>query len=66
MPPLYTAPARALIRLLENAVGRRHLIARATYALSPHALPSYDLGYEFEATYNTRQAGTNPARGEGQ
>ncbi len=29
-------------------------LRRATYALSPNALPSYDLGYEFEAKYKTR------------
>jgi putative hemolysin len=29
-------------------------LRRATYALSPRALPSYDLGYEFEARYKKR------------
>ena len=29
-------------------------LRKATYALSPVAVKSYDLGYEFEARYKTR------------
>ncbi len=30
-------------------------LRKATYALSPDPLKSYDLGYEFEAKYKSRQ-----------
>ena len=56
-------PPERLEALKSDPTAMMQSLRRATYALSPHALPSYDLGYEFEAKYKTRQAGGNPARG---
>jgi putative hemolysin len=47
-------PADSLHALRANPVALMETLRRATYALSPAPLPSYDHGYEFEAKYKTR------------
>ena len=47
------APA-TLDALKSDPTAMMETLRRATYALSPTKLPSYDLGYEFEAKYKTR------------
>jgi putative hemolysin len=47
------APA-TLQALKSDPTAMMETLRRATYALSPNALPSYDLGYEFEAKYKAR------------
>lgn len=47
-------PADSLQALRANPVALMETLRRATYALSPAPLPSYDHGYEFEAKYKTR------------
>ncbi len=47
-------PASTLDALKSDPTAMMETLRRATYALSPTTLPSYDLGYEFEAKYKTR------------
>lgn len=47
-------PADSLQALRANPAAMMETLRRATYALSPAPLPSYDHGYEFEAKYKTR------------
>jgi putative hemolysin len=46
--------AATLDALKSDPTAMMETLRSATYALSPRALPSYDLGYEFEAKYKTR------------
>jgi putative hemolysin len=47
-------PVSGLEAFRSDPGGLMDHLRRATYALSPRPLPSYDLGYEFEAKYRPR------------
>jgi putative hemolysin len=47
-------PAATLTPFYGDATAMMETLRRATYALSPRPLPSYDTGYEFEEKYKTR------------
>ena len=47
-------PQDTLTPLYGDATAMMETLRRATYALSPRPLPSYDPGYEFEAKYKSR------------
>lgn len=46
--------AAMLAPLRSDPTAMMDALRRATYQLSPSALPSYDIGYEFEAKYKSR------------
>lgn len=47
-------PERTIDALKSDPTAMMETLRQATYALSPAPLPSYDLGYEFEAKYKSR------------
>lgn len=47
-------PATDLATFATDPTGLMAHLRRCTYALSPHPLPSYDYGHEFEARYRSR------------
>jgi hypothetical protein len=47
-------PAQTIDALKSDPTAMMETLRQATYALSQQDVPSYDLGYEFEAKYKSR------------
>jgi putative hemolysin len=47
-------PSETIAALKSDPTAMMESLRNATYALSPNRVPSYDLGYEFEAKYKSR------------